>query len=453
MAIEIGGGVAVKYLFLDNFRGFTKTLLSIRDVNFFVGENSTGKTSILSLVKLLDTPHFWFNQDFNTDEVKLGNFMDIVSIDSPDKSYFRIGLVDIAPEGRKKEPRTSQAFLMTFTEEEGQPILSQYTFVSGGEQIKVKLTAKTIKYKDEGQCEIHKDREFIKTMLLSWADSHQKIDRGYATIKVAAERREALLFISSALEDILKKKSGGKASRRLPLYIQRPFESVAWLAPIRTRPLRTYDSYRLDFSPEGYHTPYLIKKYLTRRTKEQRIRADRFVRFIEKFGKDSGLFKSIAIKDYAPRTTTSPFELDIILTKEALSIDNVGYGVSQSLPVIVELFARLRDTWFAIQQPEIHLHPRAQVALGDVIFELAITENKKFIIETHSDFTIDGFRLNYHKENVQDKPDAQIVFFERSPEGNIAHEVRILENGELSDTQPPAYREFFVKEQMRLLGL
>ena len=72
----------MKYLFVDNFRGFTKTLLPIRDVNFFVGENSTGKTSILGLIKLLDTTQFWFNQRFNTDEVRLGNYKDIVSIGS-----------------------------------------------------------------------------------------------------------------------------------------------------------------------------------------------------------------------------------------------------------------------------------------------------------------------------------------------------------------------------------
>ena len=443
----------MKYIFVDNFRGFTRTLLSIRDVNFFVGENSTGKTSLLGLIKLLDTPHFWFNQEFNTNEVRLGNFMDIVSVNSPDKGYFRIGFVDSIPRQTRKETPTFQAFLLTFMEEEGVPIVSQYTFISGGEQIKVNFSAKMIKFKNEGPCEVRDDSEFIKRMLLSWVDSHEKIDTGYETLKMPVERREALLFIPSMLEDILRRRRRGRTTTRgVPLYIERPFRSVAWLAPIRTRPQRTYDSYTLDYSPTGDHTPYLIKKFLARRTQEQRKQADKFIRFIEKFGKDSGLFKSIAIKDYDRRTTTSPFELDIILTKEALSIDNVGYGVSQSLPIIVELFARPKDTWFAIQQPEIHIHPRAQTALGDIVFELALAENKKFIIETHSDFAIDGFRLNYRRQSVRRKPDAQVVFFERNPRGNVLYEMKILENGELPDTQPPAYREFFVKEQMRLLG-
>jgi len=88
-----------------------------------------------------------------------------------------------------------------------------------------------------------------------------------------------------------------------------------------------------------------------------------------------------------------------------------------------------------------------------VLFELAVTENKKFVVETHSDFVIDGFRLKYGEKKTRQKPDSQTIFFERSDGGNILHEIRILDNGEISDSQPPAYREFFVKEQMRLLGL
>jgi len=289
-------------------------------------------------------------------------------------------------------------------------------------------------------------------MFLSWAGSHQEIGKGYKTLKVPSERRQALIVISSILYEE-KRKHPKTIAAGFEFFVRRPFQEVVWLAPIRTRPQRTYDTYRLDFSPEGEHTPYLIKKCLTKRTKEQRKLADGFMRFIEKFGRDSGLFKSIAVKDYDPRSTTSPFELDIILSNQALSIDNVGYGVSQSLPLIVEIFARTKDTWFAIQQPEVHLHPRAQAALGAVMFELAIAENKKFIVETHSDYTIDGFRLNYRGKDIPKKPDSQIVFFERTQEGNILHEIKILDNGEISDTQPQAYRDFFIKEQKRLLGL
>lgn len=442
----------MKYLFVDNFRGFAKTLLPIRDVNFFVGENSTGKTSMLALIKLLGVPLFWLDQRFYTDEVKLGMFKDIVSVSSPNRSYFSIGFADTAPKNENGD--TAYAFFCTFVEEDGMPVINHLTYVTMDEQFRVHLGSRTAKYKHEGSCQLVDDYEFINSRFLSWSASHEVIGGGYTSIKMPTTRKSALIYIPSFLEGIAKKKRGITPSRKYPpFFVRSPFEDVVWLAPIRTKPLRTYDTYRLDFSPEGEHTPYLIKKLLTRRTVEQRKQAERFIRFIEKFGRDSGLFKSIVIKDYDRRTTTSPFELDIILAEEALSVDNVGYGVSQALPLIVELFYRPKNTWFTIQQPEIHLHPRAQTALGDVLYELNILENKRFAIETHSDFMVDGFRLHYKEKKTERRPDAQIAFFERKKGGNNLYNIDILENGEISPNQPPAFRAFFIKQETQLLGL
>lgn len=451
-ALLYWGGVTVKYIFVDNFRGFAKTLLTIRDVNFLVGENSSGKTSLLALMKLLSSPYFWFDQKFYTDEVKLGMFKDIVSVNSPDRSYFSFGFADTNP--KNANGGSIYAFLCTFVEEEGMPIINHYTFVNKGEQFRVHFGGKTTKYKHEGSCQLVDDYESIKSLFLSWSASHQVIGKGYTSIRTLTTRKMGLLFIPPFLEEIEKKKGGIESSdKSVGLFARPPFEDVVWLAPIRTKPLRTYDTYRLDFSPEGEHTPYLIKKLLTRRTAEQRKQAERFIGFIENFGRDSGLFRSIVTKAYDRRMTTSPFELDIILAEEALSVDNVGYGVSQALPLIVELFYRPKNTWFAIQQPEIHLHPRAQAALGAILYELNILENKRFAIETHSDFTIDGFRLHYKDMKAERKPDAQIVFFERKKGGNNLYPINILENGEISPNQPPAFRAFFIKQETQLLGL
>lgn len=54
-----------KFIFLDNYRGFTDTLVPIKDVNFLVGENSTGKTSVLAILKLLSPPDFWLQNEFD----------------------------------------------------------------------------------------------------------------------------------------------------------------------------------------------------------------------------------------------------------------------------------------------------------------------------------------------------------------------------------------------------
>ena len=227
---------------------------------------------------------------------------------------------------------------------------------------------------------------------------------------------------------------------------------IVWFAPIRTRPRRTYDEYSLKFSAEGVHTPYLIKKILSFTTSKQ-AEMNKFRDSIESFGRESGLFKSIGVKEYDPKSKASPFELDIRLNgEEPLNIKNVGYGVSQTLPIIIELLSKPKNSCFAIQQPEIHIHPKAQAALGDILYTLALTENKKFIIETHSDFIIDRLRTVYRESKNDNKPSAQIVFFERDTKGNNMHCIEISAEGELPETVPKAFREFFIREQMRLLG-
>jgi hypothetical protein len=136
--------------------------------------------------------------------------------------------------------------------------------------------------------------------------------------------------------------------------------SWTWLAPIRTRPLRIYEGFKTDFTPEGDHTPYLIRKTLG-----SSEGATKFAELLKQFGESSGLFSTVIAHSFA-EDPSAPFEVMVELHGRPLNIRNVGYGVSQVLPVVVEMITRPRGHSFAIQQPEVHLHPRAQAALAGV---------------------------------------------------------------------------------------
>ena len=224
-------------------------------------------------------------------------------------------------------------------------------------------------------------------------------------------------------------------------------QKLQWIAPIRSKPKRTYDGYKVDFSPEGDHIPYMIGKIL-----KQKSLAKIFNPFLEKFGKESGLFENIRVKRFG-RETDAPFELDVVFGETPMRISNVGYGVSQALPIVVEFFLKPHNYWFAIQQPEVHLHPKAQAAFGDLIFTMANSEKKKFFIETHSDYMIDRFRLNYRKKQSTPKIKSQVLFFERHKVGNKLSPIEINEKGNYSENQPEQFREFFIREELSLLGL
>jgi len=394
-----------------------------------------------------------FQQAFTDDDVNFGHFSDMVSAHSHDKSFFRIGLVWESPAERQTK-RITIGWLSTFIEEKGVPRLSDYTFFRGTEKVYLRFRGNDIYYREETY-ETPLTVQGILTSLPQHVDEQSAKSGNYEKVSMGSGGHDripivvALSLVASARES-KKRKKREKRERKVELTFPSPDvfspSEITWIAPIRTKPRRTYDEASFAFSPEGGHTPYLIRRML-----RSKAAAARFHAFIEKVGRASGLFQDVKIKNFG-RGATVPFEVDIVLDGTALNLSTVGYGVSQSLPVIVELLARGHGTWFAIQQPEVHLHPCAQAALGDVFFEMAASDHKVILAETHSDFTIDRFRMNY-KNGRSDKPDSQILFFERRDKHNIVTSIRIGKSGELPSDQPTSYREFFVREELRSLGI
>ena len=74
-----------------------------------------------------------------------------------------------------------------------------------------------------------------------------------------------------------------------------------------------------------------------------------------------------------------------------VNVADVGYGVSQVLPVLVALFAASPGQLVYIEQPEIHLHPRAQTALAEVLADAA-KRGVRVVVETHSDLLLLGLQ-------------------------------------------------------------
>lgn len=449
----------MKIFYLDNFRGFQKTKIPILDVNFCVGENSTGKTSFLSIFNLFSSYRFWLEQTFDTGEPGFGNFDDIVSISTNNQSYFRIGFAeevldtdsdDKQNDDKQNTEKVTRGILLTYINNEGMPKLYKCTHNFGRDVITITFTKKTVRYKNTtSKVDLLIDK-FQNHLFDEWSDIHNtKTTSGYKVITdkfVNVDVVPPLYILSYIYENEIVSKDNGKG-RHLSYHLPGASYTgnVAWIAPIRTKPRRTYDEIRLDFSPEGEHTPYIVKKIL-----DSGSNAKKFQSFMRRFGKESGLFKEVNIHRFG-KSVTSPFELEVTLEVKPLNISSVGYGVSQGLPVIVELFVRPQGTWYAIQQPEVHLHPRAQAAIGEMIYELATTEEKKFIIETHSDFTIDRYLMCMRDKGKNHK--AQVLFFERKDGKNIVSKIPITDTGDLGEVIPDSYREFFLKEEMRVIGI
>jgi predicted ATPase len=94
----------------------------------------------------------------------------------------------------------------------------------------------------------------------------------------------------------------------------------------------------------------------------------------------------LANRVLARRLNEAEIDLQVTLSGRAddlVSIADVGFGVSQTLPVLVALLAASDSQLVYLEEPEIHLHPRAQVKLADILANAA-KRGVRVVAETHS---------------------------------------------------------------------
>ena len=141
-----------------------------------------------------------------------------------------------------------------------------------------------------------------------------------------------------------------------------------------------------------------------------------------------------------------------------VSLQDVGVGVSQVLPVLIHSKSS-RNRWIAIEQPEIHIHPALQAELGDVFIESALGENKNtFLLETHSEHLILRLlrrirettrgRFNDWPESLKKacpngiRPeDIAVLYVQPGEEGAVIRELRIDAQGKFLDSWPDGFFE------------
>ena len=227
-----------------------------------------------------------------------------------------------------------------------------------------------------------------------------------------------------------------------------PFAS----APVRSRPKRTYDPSRPTQDPEGEYIPdYLASMSRNAHDQWERLKFD-----LERFGHESGLFDEIAVLSFG-KTAGSPFQVQIRkfgtrLKGPRRNLIDVGYGVSQALPILTELLREDSSKMFLLQQPEVHLHPRAQAALGSLFCNLAAS-GKQIVVETHSDYILDRARMDIRDGKTGLKAeDVSILYFERDELDVNIHSLRVDKDGNVCDA-PPGYGQFFMDEMRRSVGL
>ena len=137
-----------------------------------------------------------------------------------------------------------------------------------------------------------------------------------------------------------------------------------------------------------------------------------------------------------------PFSVRLIDTRRKepvnVALPDVGFGISQLLPFIVQSLVSEKRI-ISIEQPEVHVHPKLQADLGDLLAE-AIKEPRqnRFIIETHSEHLI--LRLQrLVRKRVLNPEDISVIYVSRRPEGAKAERLHLDEDGDFIDDWPNGF--------------
>jgi hypothetical protein len=121
-----------------------------------------------------------------------------------------------------------------------------------------------------------------------------------------------------------------------------------------------------------------------------------------------------------------------------VGLSDVGFGISQILPLVVQSLAS-QDQIITIEQPEVHIHPRLQADLGDLMIE-AIKEPRRnqFIIETHSEHLALRLQRRVREKKLSPK-DISVVYVSRGLNGATVKPLQLDEEGDFMDDFPGGF--------------
>jgi len=124
---------------------------------------------------------------------------------------------------------------------------------------------------------------------------------------------------------------------------------------------------------------------------------------------------------------------------------DIGVGVSQIFPVLTMAVTK-KDGLAAIEQPELHIHPRLQTELADVFIRYAIQSNVMFLLETHSEHLMLRMlrRVREAENHLNDQKslspdDLAVHYVESGSEGTKFSQLRVSEDGDFIDEWPDGF--------------
>lgn len=468
----------LKNIYFDNYRVFNKQQkISLQPINFLIGPNSSGKSSIFKSLLLLksNVTSDLKILDFSSTNHNLGSFDNTINNNSNNKDLtfgFEATISDDAnldkiPFTTKRsiynvliedsEKGTPIKLFLTYSKNDTSGKLKKIEIFSDNEDISFfKLEIGRIEddfhrlYFNHNFISKNKilNNIFIKDVIRDKYNLNKSEQYHYKTSvnltlhenKISQYYDEPLSIFSKLYDKFIENtitlvvnKQVHSFLKSMPLRkILKDFSSIIeyteYIEAVRanTKRLYTNDSQGTSFNE-------LILEYKSREISQESLNFTN--KWLQKFDiADEIVFENIEGVAHT-----------IYLSKgnERIALADLGYGITQFLPILMKIsleepnsnekrFFNILKKTILLEEPETNLHPRLQSLLADFIVDAINTFEIRFIIETHSEYIIRKLQL-LTAEKIISANDINIYYFGKNEtsETEITN-IKILENGTLS---------------------
>jgi hypothetical protein len=228
----------------------------------------------------------------------------------------------------------------------------------------------------------------------------------------------------------------------LALSLEQELRRIQYLGPLRTVPKRSYIWSGEVPDHVGWAGERAVEALLAATDRQispgYRRKSHPFQALIARWLEQMGLLDSFEVKPIAAHRKEYEVLVRTRSAKTAVTLPDVGFGVSQVLPVIVQCFYAQPHTTVLLEQPEIHLHPSVQMTLADLFIE-AIQSREggqargiQLIVESHSEHFLRRLQRRV-AEQVIEADQVALYFCERGKDGALLEPLKVNLLGDIEN--------------------
>jgi predicted ATPase len=390
----------IEELSFTNFKTWTDVKLQFGKLTALFGTNSSGKTSLIQFLLLLKQTKEATDRAtafaLNGNYVNLGVYRDLVNKHEENKTVEWGLKFAVEPELQLVDPskKRTEAF------EQGKKIgirnrvrLSQNTLRSEFLSYKLGNTSFELSLKSEGAKAFelttdHKEFQFTRTQGRPWKLPGPL--KSYAFPDQARTYFQNASFLSE-----------------LEAAFEKQLDDIYYLGPLREFPQRDYlwaRSRPKDVGPKGDKVIDAILAATEsgeQRNHRRGARLKPFQEMIAYWLREMGLIHNFKVEEIKKGSNRWQAILEVRKGSPGVLLTDVGFGVSQVLPVITLLLYVPEGSTVVLEQPEIHLHPLAQANLADVLVYATQHRNIQILLESHSEHLLLRLQRGIAEEKIK----------------------------------------------------